>query len=115
MPNNMPTGRGDCMASFQTRFDSHVADANSAAVANNAALLSHPIRLHSAHIRRLIANISKLLGMVDSNQAKHPEFLAATPTIVPEKAIELVAAVKPSIEAGADDFVQNILPQLVEV
>jgi hypothetical protein len=103
------------MASFQTRFDSHVADANGAAVANNAALLSHPIRLHAAHIRRLIANISKLLGMVDSNQAKHPEFLAATPTIVPEKAIELVAAVKPSIEAGSDNFVQNILPQLVEV
>jgi hypothetical protein len=77
------------MSGFQARFDSHIAVANSAAANNTTALQEHPIKMHPAHIRRLLASISKLLGLVDGNQAKHPEFLAATPTMVPEKAIEL--------------------------
>jgi hypothetical protein len=103
------------MSGFQARFDSHIAVANSAAANNTTALQEHPIKMHPAHIRRLLASISKLLGLVDGNQAKHPEFLAATPTMVPEKAIELAASIKPSLDAGVEHFIQNTLPQLVDV
>jgi hypothetical protein len=103
------------MSGFQARFDSHIAVANSAAANNTVALQEHPIKMHPAHVRRLLASISKLLGLVDGNQARHPEYLAATPTMVPEKAIELAASVKPSFDAGVEHFIQNTLPQLVDV
>jgi hypothetical protein len=103
------------MSGFQARFDSHIAVANSAAANNTVALQEHPIKMHPAHVRRLLANISRLLGLVDGNQAKHPEYLAGTPTMVPEKAIDLAASIKPSFDAGVEHFIQNTLPQLVDV
>lgn len=103
------------MSDFQSRFDQHVAEANSAAANNTTALAAHALALHPAHIRRLLDNIRKMLGHVDRKKTKHPEFLAAAPTTIPEKAIELVASVKGSFDAGLEHFVQNTLPALVDV
>ncbi len=103
------------MSDFQARFDAQVAVANSAAANNTTALTSHAIAMHPAHLRRMLENISKMLGMIDRKSHKHPEFLASTPAIVPERAIELVAGIKPSLDAGVENFIQNVLPSLVEV
>jgi hypothetical protein len=103
------------MADFKGRFDAQIAVANSAAANNTTALQAHAIGIHPNHVRRMLENISKLLGIVDRKGHKHPEFLAATPTIIPERAIELVSSIKPNFDAGIESFIQNVLPQLVEV
>lgn len=103
------------MTDYQSRFDSHVAEANSAAANHTVQLKEALPGMHPAHIRRLLSNISKLLGQVDRTEIKHPEFLAATPQIIPEKAIELAQGVRPSFDAGAQNFVQNHLPALVDI
>ena len=102
------------MSDFQARFDSHVAVANSAAANNTTSLEAHAVGMHPAHLRRMLANMSKMLGLVDRKSHKHPEFLASTPSIVPERAIELVAGIKPSLDAGIENFIQNVLPSLVD-
>jgi hypothetical protein len=93
------------MADFKSRFDAHIAVANSAAANNTTALQAHAISMHPNHVRRMLENISKLLGIIDRNGHKHPEFLAATPTIIPERAIELVASIKPNFDAGIESFI----------
>lgn len=103
------------MTDYQRQFDEHVTAANSR-VANHTTDLNDILPgLHPSQMRRLFANISKMLGNVDRKDVQHPEYLAATPRNVPERAIELIANVAPSFDSGAAHFVQNVLPSLVEV
>lgn len=103
------------MSDFQNQFDQLVAAANSAVADYGEDLNDVLADLRPANVRRLIANISKLLGQVDRREAKNPEYLAGTPRSVPERAIELIASVPTSFNSGADHFVQNVLSALVEV
>lgn len=103
------------MSDYQRQFDEHVAAANSR-VANHTTDLTNILPgLHPSQMRRLFENISKLLGNVDRREASHPEYLAATPRNIPERAVELIASVAPSFDSGAAHFVQNVLPFMVDV
>jgi hypothetical protein len=103
------------MSDYQRQFDEHVAAANSR-VANHTTDLANILPgLHPSQMRRLFTNISNLLGYVDRREALHPEYLAATPRNVPERAVELIASVSPSFDSGTAQFVQNVLPSIVEV
>lgn len=77
------------MSDFQNQFDQLVAAANSAVADYGEDLDDVLPSLRPANIRRLLANISKLLGQVDRGEAKNPEYLAATPRSVPERAVAL--------------------------
>src|SRR5690348_2909660 len=103
------------MSDLQTQFDQLVAAANSA-VAEDAEDLEEVLSgLRPSNVRRLLANISKLLGQVDRGEAKNPEYLAGSPRSAPERAVELIASIPTSFNTGAEHFVQNVLPALVEV
>lgn len=103
------------MSDYQSQFDQYVAAANSR-IADHAGELSPLIPgLQAAQIRRLLTNISKMLGQVDRKEAAHPEYLAGAPRSVPERAVELIASVAPSFDSGTAHFVQNILPSIVDV
>ena len=94
------------MSDFQTRFGETLNQNIAAANAAHAALESLVPGLHPAHIRRMLNNISTLLGKVDRRQIAHPEFLAGSPNTVPERAIELAAGLASSLAAGPENFVQ---------
>lgn len=103
------------MSDYQAQFDKHVAEASSA-VANHALELTTILPgLQTSHVRRVFANISKMLGYVDRREAKHPEYLASTPLNLPERAVEVVSSVKSSFDSGTAHFVQNVLPSLVDI
>lgn len=103
------------MSDYQTQFDTHVAEANSRVANHTVELGETLVGLHPAQVRRLLANISKMLGQVDRKEARHPEYLAASPRSVPERAVELVASIPPAFDSGTAHFVQNVLPPLVDV
>lgn len=103
------------MSDFQARFGATLEQNISKINGSQAALQSIIPGLHPAHIRRLLNNISNLLGKVDRRQITHPEFLAGTPQSTPERAVELAAGIVPSIEGGPENFTQATLPALVDV
>lgn len=103
------------MTDFQAQFDGYVAEANSAA-ANKVIELKEALpAMHPAVVRRLLTNISLLLGKVDRKEIKHPEFLANAPQNIPERAVELASGIKPSFDEGVENFIKNHLPHLVDV
>lgn len=103
------------MSDYQAQFDRLVTAANDALAEHTTELGVAVPGLHPSHVRRVFENISKMLGSVDRREAKHPEYLAASPRNTPERAIELVAGVPSSLETSTAQFVQNILPGLVQV
>jgi len=102
------------LSNYKGAFDAHLAEANSAITNNHTALVASLPGMHPAHLERLFHNISNMLSKIDKNEAKHPEFLAGNPPY-PVLAAQLLASVKSGIEAGIDNFIQNILPQIVDV
>jgi len=103
------------MSDFQNQFDQNVAAANSRVAEHAGELNSLIPGLQAAQIRRLLTNISKMLGQVDRREAAHPEYLAGAPRSVPERAVELIASIAPSFDSGTPHFVQNVLPSIVDV
>lgn len=103
------------MSDFQNQFDQNVTSANSRVVEHAGELNSLIPGLQAAQIRRLLTNISKMLGQVDRREAAHPEYLAGAPRSVPERAVELIASIAPSFDSGSAHFVQNVLPSIVDV
>lgn len=103
------------MSDYQTRFDSLLAEANSAVANNTTAIREHIPSLNPNHVRRLLSHMSKMLGIIDKGSAQNPEYLAGSPTIYPERAIEVASRIRNSFENGVDQFLQDILPFLVEI
>jgi hypothetical protein len=103
------------MSDFQAQYDSYVKAANDAVILHNAELQASVPGMFPSHFRRLVTNISRLLGFVDRKQAAHPEYLAGTPRNIPERAVEVIAGVPVSFDSGILHFVQNFLPPLVEI
>ena len=103
------------MSDFQTRFNATLQQNITELNSKEKEFQSLIPGLHPAHIRRLLNNVSGLLGKVDRGQAHHPEFLAGNPKNVPERAVELAAGVSTSLAAGPESFVQTTLTALVEI
>ena len=103
------------MSDFQSRFDSLLAEANSAVSNNTMALREALPGMHPNHVRRLLAHTSKMLGLIDKGDAQHPEYLAGSPLILPERAIQATSRIKGSFENGVEHFLQDVLPQIVDI
>jgi hypothetical protein len=103
------------VSNFQAQFNATLEQNITAVNSIFADLQSLLPGLHSAHIRRLLNNVSSLLGKVDRQQVAHPEFLAGSPTNIPQRAVELASGIPSSVAAGAGNFLQATLPALVEV
>lgn len=103
------------MSDYQARFDALLAEANSAVSNHTTAIRERIPGLYPNHVRRLLAHMSQMLGHVDKGSAQNPEYLAGSPTIYPERAIDIASRIKTSFENGVEQFLQDILPILVEV
>ncbi|HEY0713017.1 MAG TPA: hypothetical protein VGF45_10110, partial [Polyangia bacterium] len=64
------------------------------------------------HVRSLIQHISRLLGRLDKDGAKHPEFLVYGTTNIAEYLISFLDTLQQNTSSGPQHFVQNGLAPL---
>jgi len=95
------------MTNYRERFDSHLAEANSE-ISNAITDFDLVVpNLRPSSIKRLLAQISRLLGRLDREGAKFPEFLVDTEGSIPEQVIQEVANIRASLSSGAEQFINS--------
>ena len=97
------------MTGFQERFEDRLPSLESAIKDMPGTVEDIIPGLTKERIIRLFRRVSVLLGKIDSNKVKHPQYLWMNGALAPESVIGLVDKILSNSAAGASAFVQNSL------
>jgi len=100
------------MSHYKDQFDSHLAEAVSAAsnVITDFDFLVPGLR--PSAVKRLLNNISKLLGRIDKDGCPYPEYLIDESGSIPDQVIKEVAKFKNAVSSGAESFLEGPVANL---
>jgi hypothetical protein len=102
------------VSNYRERFDKHTADSNSAIVNLMPELGDVIPGMTSTKARRPLRSISKLLGRVDKEGVRYPEYLATEDGNLLEQVISFHANIGQYTSSGAAYFAANALPKLLD-